>query len=105
MTTSTRTGRDAIRSEIHLAWDGADPWGSALQPTFDLCELLYWYVGEDVPAEAEFRPGACEPDFDDYPAAEFRQMLDDDIITPEDLAYWIRVLARFTAMVPEDQKY
>ena len=27
---TTRTGRDALRSEICLSWDGGDPWGSVL---------------------------------------------------------------------------
>ena len=101
---STREGRDALRSEIRLSWDGHDPWGSALSPAFDLCELLYWN-GEAVPAEAEFQPGAIQPAFDDYPAEMFRDMWADGTVTTGDLYYWARVLVRFTEIVPEDQKY
>jgi hypothetical protein len=99
------TGRSALRTEIRMGWDGGDPWGSAISPAFDLCELLHWHLEEDVPAEAQFSPGLGVPDFEDYPQAEYVEMLDEGTITPDDLKYWVRVLSRYLDNVPEDRKY
>lgn len=101
---STRTGRDALRSEIHLSWDGADPWGSALSVGFAACGILH-HTGGDIPAGVDYSPGMGGLDEESYPDSIFLEMLDDGTVTHGDLAYWARVIDRFLDLVPEDRRY
>lgn len=103
-TTTSRTGRDDIRSEVHLNWD--DPWGSALANLGGLCDLL-WYMGADdlIPASAGYSPGMGGPAVLDYPASIYVEMWQDGHITAEDAAYWVHVLDRYADTVPESERY
>ena len=102
---TTRTGRDALRSEIRLSWDGGDPQGSALSVGFAACEVLHWCTNVDVPAEVDYSAGAFGPDEESYPDAMFLELLDGGIVTAGDLAYWARVVSRFVRLLPEDRRY
>lgn len=101
----TKTGRDALRSEIRLSWDGGDPWGSALSVGFAACEILR-YHGADIPAGVDYQPSPMgAPDFESYPDAAFLELLDDGVVEIDDLTYWARVMDRFLDLVPEDRRY
>lgn len=100
-----RTGRTALRDEIHLSWDGGDPWGSALSVGFATCEILHYHGGE-IPADVAYQPSPMgAPDFDSYPDTAFLELLDGGVIELDDLTYWARVIDRFLDLVPEDQRY
>jgi hypothetical protein len=101
---STRNGRDALRTTIHEAWDGGDPWGSAMSNGFGLCDVLYW-TGGNVPTEIDYRPGIGGPDEESYPDSVFLELSDNGTITQGDLAYWARVINRFFDLVPESDRY
>jgi hypothetical protein len=101
---TTREGRDALRSETRLAWDGADPWGSALSVGFGTCEVLH-FTGGDVPAEVDYSPGMGGLDEESYPDAMYLELLDTGVVSHADLAYWARVISRYLGLAPEDQKY
>lgn len=109
--TSTRTGRAAIRSIVNLQWDGHDVQASVFSPYFGVCTVLY-VSGEDVPAEAEFRPspflrdnGDLSQVEDEWPDAEFAELFESGEINAADLAYWARVLGRAADLIPADQRY
>jgi hypothetical protein len=100
---TTRTGRDALRSEIRLSWDGGDPWGSAQSALGGACDVLCDHGG-DIPASAGYSPG-IGPDLESYPAAEYVELTEAGHVSVGDLEYWARVLDRFADLVPEDRRY
>ncbi len=100
----SKDGRTAIRNEIALSWDGHDKQGSALSNGFAVCDVLT-YVGGEVPAECGYRPSPLGVDGNDYPESMFCELYEDGTIDDDDLAYWARVLVRYTAMIPEDERY
>lgn len=104
MTTTAKTGRDALRSEIRLSWDGGDLWGSALSALGGVCDVLYAFGG-DIPTSASYSPGMGGPDLGDYPAAEYYELTEAGHASVGDLEYWARVLDRFADLVPEDRRY
>ena len=102
----TTTARSVLRSEIRLAWDGGDPWGSVLGALGGVCDVLqYNGDGDEIPAPAGYSPGLAEPSVEDYPADQFSYLYDNGYIDTAALAYWARVLDRFADLVPEDQRY
>ena len=100
---TTRNGRNALRAEIHLSWDGGDPWGSVLSSLGGVCDVLHTLDG-NIPASAGYSPGTG-PDLSDYPAAMYVELLNDGAVSLHDLEYWARVLDRFADLVPEDRRY
>lgn len=100
-----RDARAVIRAELAIQdWD--DPWGTALMALGGMCDVLT-SVGEDalIPESAGYRPAAGGVDLDDYPTAMYYELFGDEVITPDALGYWVRVLDRYADLVPEDRRY
>lgn len=101
---STISGRNALRQEINLNWDGGDPWGSVLSNLGGLCDVVHSNGGA-IPLEVEYRPAVSGADLEDYPSSEFSEMLHDGCMSMADCEYWIQVLDRYADLVPEDRRY
>lgn len=105
---STKPGRSIIRQLVGLQWDGSDLWGSSTGVLFGLCDVLHAY-GYDVPEEAEYvaSPLLQGPESlsGDWPDMEIAEFLVSKWLTPGDLQYWVRVLARYTDIIHDQYAY
>jgi hypothetical protein len=94
-----------LRNEITMNWDHGDPYGSAIEAAFQLCELAHFFR-LDIPSEAEFQNnGHVLNAEEDFLAWTLREMWQHQMFTVDDLSYWIRVLVRYVDLLPEDRKY
>jgi len=102
--TAHRYGRDTIRGEVAVSWDGGDPWGSCLSNLGGICDVL-WFVAGSIPGSVGYSPGAGGPDFDSYPSSMFLELFDEGYADVADFEYWARVLDVYADRVPEDRRY
>lgn len=98
-------GYKALMSEIRIAWDGGDQWGSALSNLFGIASVAYVEYDEVFP---EFTPGIglmSGEEITDYPDEIFQDLVRDGTVSLEDMERVYTVLNRFANLLPEDEKY
>lgn len=100
----TTKGYKAIRFEFATAFDGGDPWGSAMEWFFAVAETLY-HNGVELPAEWKFRDSPVHTDadyaVDDYATSIVTDLLDLQEVTTHDLLTFGHVLDRYTNVLKE----
>lgn len=90
-----------VLSEARLGWDSADQWGTTMGWLFACADVLH-VAGEAVPAEWEYEPGAGlsrEGVEESYPDSLLLELLDDDVISADDIRYAGKVLQRYRAQL------
>lgn len=90
------TGYQNLAGEFRMAFDGSDPWGSAMGWFFGVADVL-WHAGEDsIPPEWEYGHSPVCDGPEDYPDAEISEMFDSGEIDLADLVRFGNMLSRYT---------
>ena len=77
-----------------------DAWGDCMAHWFAIAETLDAY-GEPTPAEWQFRPSPLRPDInaDHWPGSEYRDLIDEDVVSLDDLLEAGRVFNRYASIL------
>jgi hypothetical protein len=100
-TTTTTNGRKILREMYRSDDYKRDPWGTAIQLLFAVCDVLSTIDPEAIEDRWEFRHGQhLDPslqemaDSDDYPTCELAPYVISDQVNAEDLRRFGNVLSR-----------
>ena len=101
---STRLGRSEVRDVVALGWDGFDRVGSALAVAYAILSIMR-ELAYSIPTECSSLPVSLLKRhmnrlIADSHVSDFRQLVDDNLISAEDLHFWARVLMRYVGFLP-----